>query len=117
MTMHGPHFIGVFDGVSGVQDLGLKAEDLSWSLREYLRTNIRIHLSTESKARYDSSVLNFLQEPSWSVTNKPRPGEWLRNLMGYSLAQYSAFGATTGAVAVVIGEKMSWYNIGMRGFG
>ena len=112
MTMDSAHFVGVLDGVSGVVDLGLQPEDLSYSLREYIRTNLRIRLQSTDKATYDNTILDFFSRPRWNDVNKAKAGEWLRNLVAYSLASCPALGATTLSVCTVVGEKMTWFNVG-----
>ncbi len=108
MSMVGRHFVGVFGGVSGVTQLGLKPEDLSQGLRDYLITNLRIRLQAVDKTAYDNRVLEFFQRPRY----KGDKGEWLKNIVAYSLADCPALGATTMAISVVIGQKLHYYNVG-----
>ena len=111
-TMASPHFTGVFDGVSGVTELGMKPEDLSYHLREHLRTNLNTRLSATSKVAFDHAVADHLDRPRSSRTTVALPGEWLLNLVAYSLADCPSYGSTTMAVCSLLGSKMSWYNAG-----
>ena len=76
-----------------------------------MRTNLRIRRSG-SPAAFDNEVCDFLKQPRWNNTNRATPGEWLRNLVAFSLANCTGFGATTLAIGVVVGEKLAYYSAG-----
>ena len=82
MSAHGQHWAAVFDGVSGVTEVGLRPEDASYGLR----AAVAKHMDTRAapnvdSTEFDQKVRDELGVPN--VRNVPR-GDWMKNLIALS---------------------------------
>ena len=91
-------------------------QQLRGVLREQLNTRYLraspyepAHEAQRRRAAYDAAVARSIQEPARGNTIA---GEWLRNLVAYSLMQCSQAGSTTAAVATLSGNKMTHLHVG-----
>ena len=60
MTMADRHFLGVFDGVSGVADYGHRPENYSWELRSAMRHYFRLRVYSGSADQFDNEVSSIV---------------------------------------------------------
>ena len=62
-----------------------------------------------NRATFDKGVRHALSLPTSATESK---GEWLRNLVALSVAELSEKGSTTLAVATLIGQSLTYLNVG-----
>ena len=106
MTMADRHFLGVFDGVSGVADHGHRPENYSWDLRNAMRHYFRQRVFSESAEQFGKEVSSIVGPAG------PAKGSWLRNLLVLAMSDCQLAGATTLGVMSVMGKSVSWLHVG-----
>ena len=99
MTMDQPYFVGVFDGVGGVETVGLRPEDLSWDLREQIRA-LLFWRSQPGVDRndFDNQLLAEIGIPA-RAARTVMSGQWLRDAFLCAALRTETLGATTIAAA------------------
>ena len=115
MTAHNLHFAVVCDGVSGVPP-PLRAEDLARDMRDCLRVFLSQRFSPHtSRQEFDKGVANYLFPPVHGVPSTwkaPTAGSWLVLLSMLAAMHTTALGSTCFAVACIIGQKLTCFNLG-----
>ena len=99
MTMDQPYFVGVFDGVGGVESVGLRPEDMSWDLREQIRALLfwRSQPGVD-RNNFDNQLLAEIGFPV-RAAHTLMGGQWLRDTFLCAALRTEALGATTIAAA------------------
>lgn len=108
MTMADRHFLGVFDGVSGVADDRHRPENYSWELRNARRFYFRQRVFSVSAEQFDKEVGDIVGPAG------PARGSWLRNLLVLAMSDCQFAGATTLGVMSVMVKPVSWLHVGGR---
>jgi hypothetical protein len=108
MTANGGHFGLVCAGVGGIE---IRPEDLSEDLRNCLRVNLGLRFNGQDTKTFDGKVVDMIGGDV-RETHRDPPAAWLARLFHLSLCQTKNFGATTLGMASVIGQKLSYLNIG-----
>ena len=110
MTMNQKQFLGIFDGVSGVVDMGLKAEDMSWDLREQCRS--LLFLRSEQNTNRTLFDKQLRQDINLARGSADAPGAWLQRLMISAVQNTTLLGATTASVVSLFKGKLAYYHLG-----
>ena len=110
MTFNTENFIGVFDGVGGVENQGLRPEDLSYDMRANVKDLLCRRFRSDART-FDLDLLQEMGYPAYANTRRT-PGQWMHDLFVVATLKTQSLGSTTMIAASLNHGKLAYFNLG-----